>query len=169
MLGIALNKAVRIIAKPVLKIAETLERKSSYAPGQACWNEIGFDMAKHFVSSDPLRREVQKILFLQNPQLACGGVTYGWLGEALKSISILQKRETAARITTPTMFAIAGKDRIVSNQGIARMARKMPHAETDLFEKALHQIHRETDVIRNRFLASFDGFVDNYLHQNLTP
>ena len=50
----------------------------------------------------------------ESPELALGGVTYGWLAATFKSIDILSGTEYAGKIKTPVLIISAGKDRIVS-------------------------------------------------------
>lgn len=169
MLGISMNGFITLISAPVLHLAEKMGWMDRHAPGQLPWSETFYDTTKAFISSDPVRREVQKYWYLDNPDLRCGGVTYGWLGEALKSIRVLHKRETAEKITTPTLFAISGKDRVVSNKGIYKTLRGMKRAEAIEFKGAQHKIIMECDLIRDRLFHAMDAFIDKYLHQPPAP
>ena len=56
------------------------------------------------------------------PELALGGVTYGWLGAALRSIALTRRPGYLEAITTPILVCQAGRERIVS--AIARRSRR---------------------------------------------
>lgn len=169
MLGIKMSAVLNIISSPALHLAQKMGWMNERAPGQLPWSETFYDTMKPFASSDTIRRDVQKFWYLENPALRCGGVTYGWFGEAMNSIRILHQKDTAQKITTPTLFAIAGSEKVVSNKGIYTTVNHMPNVETIEFKGAQHKIIMECDLIRDRLLHAMDGFIDKYLQQSPTP
>lgn len=164
MIDIKINGLVRLAAGPILTMAHMMGWKDCYAPGQSQWSETMHNINKHFLSSDPIRREVQKFWYQENPELQCGGVTFGWLDEAFKSIDYLEDPGNAARITTPTFFAIAEDDIVVCNQSTEKMVAKMPASISEVFAKSKHVILMEQDPIRNKFMKSFYSFTQKHLH-----
>ena len=167
MLGLKPKWMVRLLALPLLALATRFRFLDKYAIGQMKWNEMVANKAKYFVSSDPVRREIQPHLFKTRPELQCGGVTYGWVKEALKSITLLQSPNIAKRITTPTLFAIAGKDRVIDNDKAYTLMTFMPHAATVYIKNAMHQIHQETDLIQTPLWEAFETFLQKHLSSEM--
>jgi len=163
MLGLNPKRIIKYAAKAILNFATRFKWLEKYAIGQTRWNERFANLAKYKVSSDPVRREVQPYLFKTRPELRCGGVTFGWLNEALKSIEQLHTPVLCARITAPVFMAIGEKDIVVDNAGLGLTASLLPNCETRIFAKSQHQIHRERDVIRNKLMQSFYSFCEKHL------
>jgi lysophospholipase len=163
MLGLNPKRIIKLIALPVLKVAKRLKKLDKHAFGQSQWNEIVANITKYKLSSDPVRREVQTHLFKTRPELQCGGITFGWLTEALKSIALLHDPDFCKKITTPVCIAIAGRDIVVNNEGAYKTASLLPDCHIELFEESQHQIHRECDNIRNEFIKSLEQFLNKNL------
>src|SRR5262249_15970954 len=62
-------------------------------------------------TSDRDRFERRVRLLSENPELLLGGVTFGWLDAAFRSIALLQRPEYLRRITTPLLMFAAADDR----------------------------------------------------------
>ena len=163
MLGLKPKRVIRYMGKAILNLATRFGALGKYALGQGAWNERFANTAKHKVSSDTVRREVQPYLFKTKPELRCGGVTFGWLAEALKSIAILHQTDTGSRISTPVFMALAGDDFVVDNDGAHETAKSIPDCIVQIFPTSQHQIHRERDEIRNACLQSFYNFAEKHL------
>jgi lysophospholipase len=137
-------------------------------------NKAGFDHAYTFgsgdyteekfegnnLTSDPVRfMETTKII-AENPDLATGGVTYGWLSAAIKSTDILHKPGFAKKITTAILIISAGEDSVVSNKAQKKICALLPDCEFIEIPRARHEILRETDAVRSIFWEKFDRFTD---------
>jgi lysophospholipase len=162
ILGLQPKRIIKYIAPMVLRAASSFKRMHKHALGQMAWNETFANIAKHKVSSDPIRRNKQPYLFKTHPELRCGGVTFGWLYHALQSITMLQTPKLCDKITTPVFMAIAGKDVVVDNTKTLNTASLLSNCDTQIFEGSEHQIHAERDDIRNAFLESFFSFCEKY-------
>ena len=90
------------------------------------------------------------------PELGLGGATFAWLNAARRSL-----RETARmdRPRAPVLIVAAGADRVVGNEGIRRLAQRVPGIALTFIPGARHDILCERDEIRRQFLAAFDSFV----------
>jgi lysophospholipase len=163
MLGLQPKRTMTLLSSAIIKTASKIGWLNRYALGQRRWNEIYANIAKYKVSSDKVRREKQPHLFRTQPELQCGGVTWGWLKEALDSIKFLHQRDNVSAIQTPCFFGMAGRDAVVDNDGTMKTASYIKHAETHIFKRSEHQIHAETDNIRNALLQSFHDFVEKHL------
>jgi lysophospholipase len=114
-------------------------------------------------SSDPERDALHRLWFEKSPELQVKGPTYKWLYEAVRSSSILEKKSFLKKIATPVMLAKAENDVIVSNKALSRAAQIIPGAEILELPDAKHEILMEVDLIRDRFLANFDGFIHRHV------
>ncbi|MFN4142645.1 MAG: alpha/beta hydrolase, partial [Aestuariivirga sp.] len=56
-------------------------------------------------------------------------------------------------------FLLPGPDRVVGNEGIRQLARKVPGIALTFIPHARHEILTERDEFRRQFLAAFDSFV----------
>lgn len=90
------------------------------------------------------------------PHLGLGGPTFGWLKAARQSIARLGRMR---RPMAPVLIVAAGADRVVGNEGIRRLARKVPGMALTFIPDARHEILGERDMIRRQFLAALDSFV----------
>jgi len=90
------------------------------------------------------------------PELGLGGPTFGWLGAARSSIARLRRMKKAQ---APVLIVAAGADRVVGNEGIRRLARKVPGVALTFIPDAKHEILGECDMIRRQFLAALDSFL----------
>jgi lysophospholipase len=90
------------------------------------------------------------------PQLGLGGPTFGWLGAARQSIARIRRMK---KPTAPVLIVAAGADRVVGNEGIRQLARKVPGVALTFIPDARHEILGERDMIRRQFLAALDSFL----------
>jgi lysophospholipase len=111
------------------------------------------------LTSDPVRFMATAQTIAENPDLAIGGVTYGWLSAALKSIGILRKPGFAEQISTPILLISAGEDRIVSIKAQKKICSLLPNCSYIEIPGARHEILRETDAVRSIFWEEFDRFI----------
>ena len=59
----------------------------------------------------------------------------------------------------PVLIVAAGADRVVGNEGIRRLARRLPGVALTFIPDARHEILGERDMIRRQFMAALDSFV----------
>jgi lysophospholipase len=109
------------------------------------------------LTSDQRRWDRDSATLEAAPQLGLGGPTFGWLGAARQSIAKI--RRMRKRPAAPVLIVAAGADRVVGNEGIRQLARKVPGVALAFIPDARHEILGENDVIRRQFLAALDSFV----------
>lgn len=108
------------------------------------------------LTSDQRRWERDSATLEIAPQLGLGGPTFGWLGAARSSIARIRRMRKS---TAPVLIVAAGADRVVGNEGIRRLARKVPGVALTFIPDARHEILGESDMVRRQFLAALDSFV----------
>lgn len=132
-------------------------RGRSYAPGQADYGAFQRSRANMgILTSDRERFEREHRWIEKNRELALGGVTYGWLRAATRSIELINEPGYPEAIDTPLLVAEAGSDRLIDNRGLEAFAARLPDAEVLRIEGARHEILNERDLYRDRFFAAFD-------------
>ena len=163
MLGLRPKRFIKYFGKAILSTISKLGWHDHYAPGQTPWSEAFSTITKVKVSSDTIRRDVQPYLFKTRPELQCGGVTYGWVKEALRSIHHLHDPDTAKKIVTPIFMSLAGRDIVVDNEGACKTASYRPDCTMKTYPNAQHQLHRECDTIRDEFMEDMFNFIERHL------
>jgi lysophospholipase len=159
MFGIFLPMPV-LMARAICEAAIGLGAAHRYAPGQRDFDPK--HLARQFgrLSSCEIRFQDLLRRLETTPELALGGVTYGWLGASLRSIALLRRPGFVEAITTPVLVCQAGRERIVSNRSIRMITRRLPNGRLLVLPEARHELLRERDPIRRQFLDAFGAFAD---------
>jgi lysophospholipase len=157
MIDIFTSSWTRWGARFISRAANTAGFSRSYVLGS------GVDTDKEFegnpLTSDPVRFMATAQKIAKNPDLALGGVTYGWVSAALKSVDILRKPGFAEQIRTPILLISAGEDRIVSNKAQKKISSSLPTCRFMEIPGSRHEILQETDAVRSIFWDQFDRFM----------
>jgi lysophospholipase len=114
----------------------------------------------NLLTSDPERFLVEKKAAAGNPDLALGGLTFGWLAATLTSTSFILQTEYLEQIFTPIVIVSGGRDRVVSARAQRAVCARMPNCRLIVIGQARHEILMETDRIRSEFWTIFDAFVE---------
>jgi lysophospholipase len=158
MMGIKLPPGQRNVAGSLCAFFNRVGRGEWYAPGQGPWTTKKYDLTSATLTSDVDRRKVHRDWLEWNPELQAGGITYNWLGEALKSCQVVRDKYFLKTIKTPCFFAIAEDEDIVMNDDILHSVQHIPDVQIKEYEKARHEIMMERDDIRSSFLSDFKSF-----------
>ncbi len=110
------------------------------------------------LTSDPERFMNDKKAIEKNPDLALGGVTYGWLSATFESIDILTEPGYADGINMPILIVSAGADKVVSIEAQKTICASIKDCRLIEISGARHEILMETDAIRSIFWDAFDRF-----------
>jgi lysophospholipase len=97
------------------------------------------------------------------PDLALGGLTWGWLDFASRAVAILQKGPGVPAICAPVVIMAAGEDLVVDNAGSRLTASRIPGALYTEVPGAYHEILQETDPVRAAFWREFDALAEKVL------
>ena len=158
MFGIRLQPTPEPLARAICAVAIRLGAAQCYALGQRDRDPDRIAFASNRLTSceqhfDDLLRQLAA-----TPELALGGVTYGWLGAALRSIALTRRPGYLEAIATPVLVCQAGQERIVSNRAEAEVVRRLPRGRLVVFPEARHELLRERDPIRRQLFATFAAF-----------
>lgn len=164
MFGINLNAMPERLAGAICRMAIGLGAGRAYAPGQS-----DFDLDRRRFEGNRLTSCPEHFASLGRqlataPELALGGVTYSWLGAALRSIALIRRRGYLESIATPILVCQAGLERIVSNRAQVEFVRRLPRARLAVFADARHELLCERAPVRQRLFATIDGFLAENLN-----
>jgi lysophospholipase len=159
MFDINLKRVPPVIARGLGRAAIGLGGALWYAPGQRDFRLERCRFAGNPLTSSPARFERFRQALADRPELRLGGVTFGWLHAALRSIAITRKPGYLEAIGTPILVCQAGLERVVANRAQNEFVARLPAARLLRFDGARHEILLEADAIRNAFLEGFDRFV----------
>jgi lysophospholipase len=160
MFGIDLRPLPQPVARAICALAIGLGGVHRYAPGQRDFDLARLVYATNKLTTCPLQFEDLRRLLEATPELALGGVTYGWLAAALRSIALTRQPGFVEAITTPVLVCQAGQDRVVCNRSIPRLTRRLPHGRLLVVPEARHELLREREPIRQQVLDAFLAFAD---------
>jgi lysophospholipase len=111
------------------------------------------------LTSDRGRFERNVQMIRRNPRLAVGGVTYGWLDAAMRSIDRVVAPAYARSLRVPILMVTAARDQIVCLRAQAQFCRQAPDCRQVSLAGARHEVLVETDDRRAQFWRLFDDFV----------
>jgi lysophospholipase len=129
---------------------------SLYLPGVTRRPLGRADFSGNPLSTDPWRWQRDSATLEEAPELGLGGATFSWLYAARRSLAAVGRM---TRVSAPVLIIAAGRDRVVSNEAIRRLARRVPGIALAIVPGAQHEILSERDEFRGQFLAAFDSFV----------
>jgi lysophospholipase len=158
MFGIRLAPTPEPVARALCAAAVRMGAGWRFAPGQRDFDLDRYVFSGNRLTSCPDRYAGLRRLVAATPEFALGGVTYGWLGAALRSIALTRRPGYLESISTPILVLQAGVERIVSNRAQAATVRRLPNSRLLAFPGARHELLMERDEIRDRVLAAFLAF-----------
>jgi len=159
MMGIRTSPAPPALARVLVSAACRLGLAESYAPGQGDWQGgLPRERLRRRLTSDADRFADEDFQIARNPALRLGGVTYGWLDAAYRSMRLMAQPGYAETIRTTALFVLAGREKVVDNRAARAFAQRMPESDIAEIAGARHEILREADAYRAQFWRVFDRF-----------
>jgi lysophospholipase len=159
MFGVRLAPLPVALARLVAAAAVRLGAAARFAPGQGAWDRNRCAFEGNLLTGCPDRFEVWRRLLVERPELALGGVTYGWLAASLRSIALTRRPGYLEAIGTPVLVCQSGLERIVCNRSQEELVRRLPRGRLLTFPEARHEILIERPAVRERFFEAFEAFV----------
>lgn len=160
MLGLDFSPFGERLGKFLIRRGLARDKHEQFAPLQrpyGKWRKSAF--AQRRLTSDPGRFEDEHWQIERNPQLAVGGVTYGWLEAATRGLEELFASDLPETNRLPVLFVLAGQDRVVDVSAAQAFIKRMRRATSVLLKDARHEILKERDEIRDTFWKLFDNFI----------
>lgn len=158
MIDILTSPFPKWLARLIVRVSYKVGLDHSYAIGSGDYDPDDEKFEGNSLTSDPERFMDKKKAIAENPDLALGGVTYGWLAATFESIDILTEPVFAEKILTPILIVSAGEDKIVSIEAQKAICSLMKNCRLFEISGARHEILQETDVVQSIFWDEFDRF-----------
>ena len=111
------------------------------------------------LTSDKARFDACVRFVKDHPELSLGGPTANWVFSACKAMDQLEDPEFTSDITIPTLFLLAGNDRIVDNGAIETLAARLRSGSSLTIDGAEHELFHEADQYREQCLAAINAFI----------
>ena len=159
MFGIRLGPLPLPVARLVATTATRLGGAARFAPGQRAFDAAMCRFEGNPLTGCPDRFGAFRDLLVARPELALGGVTYGWLAAALRSIALTRRRGYVEGIATPVLVCQSALERIVCNRNQSELVRRLPRGRLVTFPDARHEVLMERPPVRERFFAAFEAFL----------
>jgi len=158
MIDILTSPFPKWLARLIVWASDKAGFDHSYAIGSGDYDPDDEKFEGNNLTSDPERFMDKKKAIAENPDLALGGVTYGWLAATFESIDILTEPVFAEKILTPILIVSAGADKIVSIEAQKAICSLMKNCRLFEISGARHEILQETDVVQSIFWDEFERF-----------
>jgi lysophospholipase len=149
--------------KPIIRLVnlltQILQLTWMYLPGYATAPLKPGDFAKNPLTSDESRWDRDIKTLEAHPELAIGGVTYGWLIAAMASINELKRWPKGQPVSCPTLIITAGRENVVDARAARFFSQRVQGISFMQIEGSKHEILMEQDTLRKPFWSAFDAFV----------
>lgn len=139
--------------------ADKLGFGEDYATGQHDFGADETRFEKNPLTSNAERFVIMERYFSAHPDMAVGGVTWGWLHAAMQSIHWLNSRTHLHAITVPTLAILGEMDIVTPPADNKLVLRHLPNIETHTLPAALHDIMNEQESHRSQAWRHINGFL----------
>lgn len=148
-----------MLARWIAACAVALGFGARFAPGQGPFDAEARTRSARLLTTDPARQTDESWWAAQNPALVSGGVSFGWLHAAFRSIALLESPGYVEAIRTPLVVLASGDDRIVDLSATRAACARLPHAALHVIAGAQHELLRERDALRMAALGQIRDFL----------
>lgn len=160
MLGIRSFPLPEPQARQVARMAVRMGRAHHYALGQGAWMPAPPPpFAGNPLTSDPVRFARGHELLVEDPGLAVGGASWGWLDAAFTSMRHFFDQNRLEDVDLPILILSGRADRIVRPDRHDLAARRLANCTLIPFPGGRHELLMEADAIRDQVLAAIDTFL----------
>lgn len=158
MLGLRTGPLPERSARAMTACALQLRQQYRFAPGQCAFDKIIPAIRYARLTSDPARFAHEQQAIAKNPGLAIGGVSFGWVAAAYRSLDVVRSPGYAETIQTPTLICLAGHEVLVDNKASRTFAQRLPYGQVIEIAGARHELFQERDTIRTPLIETIINF-----------
>ncbi len=157
MLGVPTGTVPKSVAHLIMGLMLQIGRAGECVAGAP--DPLTESFEGNLLTHDRARYERYKAQLRACPDLALGGLTWGWLDFALALETAIAAPGALEAIDIPVTLLAAGSERIVLASAIQTAARRLPRGRYEVVPGAMHEILMETDGMRALFWRAFDQLV----------
>lgn len=121
------------------------------------WDASSF--AGNPFTSDERRFARNREILAREPSLGLGCPTIAWARAAFDSMKRVTSEDFPASVHVPVLMLAGGREEIVSNYAIERLASQLRAGSHLVMPAARHELLQEADSIREQVWAGFDAFI----------
>lgn len=162
MMGIRNGPLPEWLVLGLASLAVRLGFSRRFAPGQVNWVASPrpvFD--GNPLTGDRERFEAAHQIFVDQPDLALGGASWGWLHAALRSIRSFFADERLGSITLPILVLSGREDKVVRTDRHDLAAAYLSNATLVPVPGGRHELLMESDDIRNPVIVTILRFLSD--------
>ena len=129
-----------------------------YAVSQHGYDESNENFQLNRLTTDIERFRASLAPIHINPDLALGGITFGWLAAAVRSMQKARKPAYLRKVLTPVLLVSPVNDRVVDPRDHVKVAKRLHNCDLHRIHNAEHEILHENNFVRKSFWRAFDAF-----------
>ncbi|MDX2235454.1 MAG: alpha/beta hydrolase [Hyphomonadaceae bacterium] len=150
---------VKGLAEDFAKFMAAMGLGGAFVPGvETRWTKQSFK--KNALTHDPERYARAQGLVAADKRLALAGPTLGWVAAAIETLETFRQPSALKHLRFPVAVMSAAEEALVDNKSHPEIVAMLPNATLTVIPGARHEIMMETDDIRAKFWAVFDGVAD---------
>jgi lysophospholipase len=164
MAGFATGALPNWAVRPLARNMVAAGLATSYAFGHGDYDPAKQNFVTNPVTHDIRRWAIHHQWYRVNPELRVGGVTWGWIDAAFRSIDVVMNTpETTAAVDLPILLLSPGQDTLILPGAHEALSRLYRNCRLVKYPDARHEVMMETDDIRSRAWADIDHFLGKAL------
>lgn len=161
--GLGMAWALRVAVLRQARVEVMKGRGSEFAWGQKPYGALQQADGRMLLLTASRERFLDEHRWLAaKPELAVGGVSWGWLNGFAESEAALE-RENLEVFGLPLLMLLGDRERLVNAGAAQKLAKRLPLCETRVVASAAHELLREADGPRQQSLSHFLAFADRML------
>lgn len=146
-----------------------LAQAAEYVPMMHDFDESDCVFDKNPLTNDPERFRIMGDYFTAHPNLAVGGVTWGWASAAFESMQIMRMWPYMSRISVPLLALVGGEDTVTPATDTVPLLNQVPGIRLGILPSARHDILNETLTTRAKAWQMINDFLDEQLADTPNP
>lgn len=159
LFGIHGNRLVNRAVELVARLQVRRGHGTDFAIGQQPYGESQRTHQRmQVLTSSRERFDDEGRWLIQRPELAVGGVSWGWLDAFARSRRQLA-RDGLGQVDLPLLALLAGDEAVVDNGATRGALGRLPQARMRVIDGARHELLRESDRLRAEARGYIAGFV----------
>lgn len=147
------------MTKLIVAAANLFGMGKAYAPGQAQFDQSEQYFPKNVLTHDEARFNRMMQQLRDRPELKVGGMSFGQVGAALRSVAKLEGALGKNPPQLATLMLIPQDDPLVKSSAMREVAGQIPYCQTVEFPDARHELFMEQDSIRKKAWEAVEVFI----------
>jgi lysophospholipase len=135
---------------------------TDYAPMQHDYGSEDKSFHSNPLTHDADRFPIIENYFAAHPEMTVGGVTWGWILAALRSMNITHAQHYLARIDIPVLALAGADDRVTPAPEIARYLNYIPRMRSHVIQDSRHDVMNETANVRTEAWQRISEFLTEF-------